>query len=704
MPKIPKPRRRKRERRMASFQTPPTSVPREISTAQEFEDVRGLQPDEEFTGVTASPPTKPSLASISRASSSADGPSPLPPPSMVSSSDPDLSSMVLVSTAEPAPAASQPGACALPNSTMASLHSPNEVPSSPEVQPTRQRDADQPVLMGPPRRAAAKRHMSLRELAAIRSMHLHLQSLSGQWVNRGQMLLSPLLSHLRSSTASGSLQRPQEPTQQQQTNGHVVVREAQRQTSVADSPKNRISERPSCVGVTSGSTTMNPLHVLTAVCSQKHGAFQTTVFYFVLLVAFVLPFHTLPLRIVNHDVDYWCARPSHLHNVSPEMWKEVLIPRSEDDHYSRCRMNAEWNTTGIATVPCLKWQYARSTYGVSIVKDFNLVCERAWYLPLTCCAFDAGAIFTLIASGLVADHLGRKPVIQFSTVVLQASGAVIVFATIMNSFIAMRLLQGAASSTLFNTSFVLLIEVLSPEHRTLYSIAAMMGKVVVILESPRWLHARGNVEEAEAVILQAATLDGRSLFEVRQQWARTRRDFYEGCLKPAAQDAHCEAQRTHAMSQAQQHHSVLSMDGDHGCVGGGIVEDTLLGLVPCSAAGTLLTAGFPDGVGRYCVRCPSGTSGFAGLGAGPALACLVAGTLGDDSVVLSAALLLVASLSVDASQTVGVVHGRDVPHRSALYRPCNVQDLLGCRQCHPCLWPHTWDSFRSLLCRWALCR
>ncbi|KAL3216915.1 hypothetical protein MRX96_051125 [Rhipicephalus microplus] len=132
--------------------------------------------------------------------------------------------------------------------------------------------------------------------------------------------------------------------------------EAQRQTSVADSPKNRVSERPSCVGVTSGSTTMNPLHVLvsiyhrhrelwvacqlvpfraqhtflalkTAVCSQKHGAFQTTVFYFVLLVAFVLPFHTLPLRIVNHDVDYWCARPSHLHNVSPEMWKEVMIPQ-----------------------------------------------------------------------------------------------------------------------------------------------------------------------------------------------------------------------------------------------------------------------------------------------------------------------------------------------------------------------------------------
>ncbi|KAL3216916.1 hypothetical protein MRX96_051126 [Rhipicephalus microplus] len=353
-------------------------------------------------------------------------------------------------------------------------------------------------------------------------------------------------------------------------------------------------------------------------------------------------------------------------------------------------MNAEWNTTGIATVPCLKWQYAQSTYGVSIVKDFNLVCERAWYLPLTCCAFDAGAIFTLIASGLVADHLGRKPVIQFSTVVLQASGAVIVFATIMNSFIAMRLLQGAASTTLFNTSFVLLTEVLSPEHRTLYSIAAMMGKVVgafiasimmwaklswytlqltsilpcllmlktftVILESPRWLLARGNVEEAEAVILQAATLDGRSLFEVRQQWARTRRDFDEGCLKPAAQDAHCEAQRT----RCRRHNSIIlyylwtvtTVASEAASL-----KIHYLDWYPAALLALSSLLAFPTELVAIVSAARLGRRASQGWALGfAALACLVAGTLGDDSVVLSAALLLVASLSVDASQTVGTLY------------------------------------------------
>ncbi|KAH7948069.1 hypothetical protein HPB52_018300 [Rhipicephalus sanguineus] len=755
MPKIPKPRRRKRERKMTGFQTPPSSMPGETASAQEFPDIRSTsltkrkesrQPKtevpllteatvsplslpstflQETAGVAASPPAVPlPVLSFSSASTNADGRSPLPPPSMVSSSGPGLSPMVLASRAEPP--ASQPGACAVPNSTTAPLHLPTQVPSPPEVQTAKQRDADRPLLLGASYGVAARRHTSLRELAALRSMRL--RSLSGEWVNRGQMLLTPLLSRLRSSSSGGSPQWPQQSAQMQQTANVQVAAE-----SGASDERARLAEQPQrhrsklrwyderhdhhdsapCVGQnipsssrTSGSLAADPVQssrhspALKATgCSQceessqlvgKHGAFQTTVFYFVLLVAFVLPFQTLPLRIVNHDVDYWCARPSHLRNISTEMWKEVMIPRSEDDRYSRCRMNAEWNTTAIATVPCQKWEYAQSTYGISIVQDFNLVCERAWYLPLSCSAFAVGAIFTLIVSGQVADRLGRKVVIQFFTVVLQAAGVVIVFSTVMNNFIAMRLLQGAAASTLFNTSFVLLVEVLSPEHRTLYSIAAMMGKVfgafiasvmmwakfswytlqvtsmlpcflmlnifTVILESPRWLLARGNVEDAEAVILQAATLNGQSLFEVRQQWARTRRDFEPGRLDAAAQDAHCEAQR----ARCCRHNSVIlyylwtvtTVASEAASL-----KIHYLDWYPAALLALSSLLAFPTEcvaivsaarLGRRASQCWA-----LGLAA---LACFVAATLGDDSVVPSAALLLVASVSVDASQTVGTLY------------------------------------------------
>ncbi|XP_072145065.1 solute carrier family 22 member 13-like [Dermacentor andersoni] len=353
-------------------------------------------------------------------------------------------------------------------------------------------------------------------------------------------------------------------------------------------------------------------------------------------------------------------------------------------------MNAEWNSTGIATVPCAKWEYAQSAYGASIVQDFHLACERAWFLPLSCCAFSLGAIGTLIVLGPIADRLGRKPVIQFCTVVLQAAGVVIVFSTIMNSFIAMRLLQGAATSSLFNTSFVLLIEVLSPERRVLYSIAAMMGKVfgavivavmmwakfswytlqltsmlpcllmfsvfTALLESPRWLLARGNAEEAETVIMQAAMLNGESIFEVRQQLAHTRREIERGRSAIAAEGVHCDASR----ARGRKRNSVIlcylwtvtAVASEAASV-----KIHYLDLYPAALLALSSLLSFPTELvaivsaarlGRRASQCWA-----LGLAA---FACFVAATLGDDSAVPSAALLLVANVSADASQVVGTLY------------------------------------------------
>ncbi|XP_037579489.1 solute carrier family 22 member 7 [Dermacentor silvarum] len=450
----------------------------------------------------------------------------------------------------------------------------------------------------------------------------------------------------------------------------------------------------------------------------SHGPFQTTAFYFVLLVAFVLPFHTLPLRVASHDVDHWCARPVHLRNMSTELWKEVMIPRTEDGRYSRCRMNAQWNSTGIATLPCLNWEYGPSIYGASIVQNFNLVCERAWLLPLSCSAFAVGAICTLIVSGPIADCLGRKPVIQFFTVVLPAAGVVIVFSTVVNSFIAMRLLQGAATSTLFNTSFVLLIEVLAPERRTLYSIAAMMGKVfgaviaavmmwakfswytlqltsmlpcllmlstfAVLLESPRWLLARGNVEEAETVIMQAATLNGQSLFEVRQQLARSRRDVERGRLDTAAADVHGDSK--HARGR-KRNSVILCYLWTVTAVASEAASLKIhyLDLYPAALLVLSSLLSFPTELVAIVSAARLGRSASLTWALGlAALACFVAATLSDDNTVPSAVLLLVASVSVDCIAGRGhTVHGRDVPYGGALHGPGTVQVLFGCRQrCH----------------------
>ncbi|XP_077532272.1 uncharacterized protein LOC144144626 isoform X2 [Haemaphysalis longicornis] len=209
----------------------------------------------------------------------------------------------------------------------------------------------------------------------------------------------------------------------------------------------------------------------------RHGPFQRNAFHFGLIAAFVLPFHTMPLQIAQQDVDHWCARPLSMGNVSYEQWKPQMIPRGSDGHSNRCRMFAEWNSTSAATVPCSTWDFAKPAYGASIVERFQLVCENDWLLPVSCSMFPIGAIVALLVFEPVADRLGRKPVIKFFVPLLLASVLIALLITGLSTFLITRFLVGVAATTLFTTSFALVVEVLSPNYRTLYSMAVLLGTV-----------------------------------------------------------------------------------------------------------------------------------------------------------------------------------------------------------------------------------
>ncbi|KAL3225950.1 hypothetical protein MRX96_025295 [Rhipicephalus microplus] len=576
--------------------------------------------------------------------------------------------------------------------------------------------------MGASYPSAVTRKASLRQLMELRS--LRSQPLSGDWTKRDQQLLSPSLSRLRSSSITSLQQIIQPSHEQQQTVGTDVniapgslgseehqrkrgqplkpnrreeLRDLQDSVSIVQSRRSLSRTSLSLPSLWPPATNMG---LGTSSCwreqaSQlvgKHGPFQTTTFYFVLLAAFVLPFHTLPLQIVQNDVDHWCARPTNLHNLSVERWKHLMLPRTEDGRYSQCRMYAELNTSGVATVPCTQWEYAPSAYGRSIVQDFDLVCERAWFLPFSCSAFAMGSICTLVASGPLADRLGRKPVIQFSTIMMQAAGVVVLSSSNLNSFLAMRFLLGAATSTLFNTSLVLLVEVLAPETRTLYSMAAMLGKVLgaiivgalmwakfswytlqvvcifpylVMLrmftrldESPRWLLARGHLDDAEIVIMHAATINGENLFEVRQQLTRVRREAERagpaiegGCFATLRVRGRwrvsiilCYLWTVTAFASQAASLKIHYLD---------FYPAALLALSSVLSFPTELVAIVSA---AHLGRRASQSSALALAAA----CCFVAAYLADDSVGRSVALLLVTSVSVDASQTIGTLYTTEV--------------------------------------------
>ncbi|XP_050038919.3 solute carrier family 22 member 13-like [Dermacentor andersoni] len=565
-----------------------------------------------------------------------------------------------------------------------------------------------------------KQSVSLSEV--VPSQSHPLKTLFGSWATKTRRMLSPLLGRLRPPSANCSPEEFQMSSQHKRANAAPEVAPppcyvsgkqprsasiSRRQSQLRDSVQS-MSRSQQSLSRTSLSfprdASPGPPHAVNngmASCLRRekasllvgrNGRFQTTAFHFGLLIAFVVPFQTLPLQSVQQDIDHWCARPKNLRNMSTEEWKRQMVPRAEDGHYSRCRMYAEWNATSVATVPCTTWEYAPSVYHYSIVEEFGLVCERAWYLPLSCAAFAMGAICALLIMGPLADWLGRKPVMQFTVIVMQAAVMVILLFVRLNTFVVMRFLLGAATTTLFNTSFVLVVEVLAPERRTLYAMAVLLSKVIgaaiastmmlagfswytlhlasmlpclmmlrsitCLVESPRWLLARGRLDEAETVIMHAATLNGENIFDVRHQWARQRRELERP--EGTRQSTCCEAARLRCRLK---NNAILYFCW---CVTACTLQATWLkiyhlGFYPLSLMALFALLSIPGELGAMASAAHVGRkTSLAWALVIAAIALFATVAWGDANVVSSATLLTLASVVTDASQAVLTLYTAEV--------------------------------------------
>ncbi|KAH7969317.1 solute carrier family 22 member 5 [Rhipicephalus sanguineus] len=566
--------------------------------------------------------------------------------------------------------------------------------------------------------SVVKQTASQNELVALPNQPSKV--ISASWATKARQLLSPLLGRFHSFSAKSSPDDLRRYSRQMRARTPQVIALPPCDADEKQPESTSISRKPSqpneslqsvsrqslsriSLSVQQDASSVPPPVVNSGMASclrreeasllvGRRGPFQTTTFHFGLLVAFMVPFQTLPLQIVQHDIDYWCARPKNLRNMSTEEWKRQMVPRVEDGNYSRCRMYAEWNVTGVATVPCTSWEYAASVYHNSIVEEFGLVCERAWYLPVSCSAFAMGAICALLITGPLADWLGRKPVMQFTVMVWQAAVVVILLFVMLNTFVVMRFLLGASTATLFNTSFVLVVEVLAPERRTLYAMAVLLSKVIgtiiastmmlarfswyalhlasmlpglmmlrtitCLIESPRWLLARGRLEEAETVIMHAATLNAENLFDVRRQWARKRRELEhrEGIRRSTFCEAACLRCRWKNNGILYFCWSVTAFT-----LQATWLKIHYLGLYPAALVTLFALLSVPGELGAMASAAHIGRkTSLAWALVIAAIALFGAAAWGDANAVSSVTLLTLASVGTDASQAVLTLYTAEV--------------------------------------------
>ncbi|XP_030292949.1 solute carrier family 22 member 5 isoform X2 [Sparus aurata] len=257
------------------------------------------------------------------------------------------------------------------------------------------------------------------------------------------------------------------------------------------------------------------------------------------------------------------AAPKH-HCLVPDVnlteeWRNAIIPvtlvngEEVQSQCSRYRLDVVGNLSAEGYVPgrdvnltslqqegCLNgWNYSKEIYQSNIVTEWDLVCDNQWKVPFASSTLFVGYLFGSLISGQLSDRFGRKKVIFISLAAQCVSVLLQSFSQSWRTFCIMFLFVGASQISLYISAFVLGTEVLSKtmrviftslgaflfycigymtlpwiaygirEWRTLLAVLSMTAVVYIPLwwfipESPRWLITQGRVEEAEAIVREAA--------------------------------------------------------------------------------------------------------------------------------------------------------------------------------------------------------
>nr|CAD7576902.1 unnamed protein product [Timema californicum] len=125
--------------------------------------------------------------------------------------------------------------------------------------------------------------------------------------------------------------------------------------------------------------------------------------------------------------------------------------------------DANWSTRACDS----GWEYDLVEGYQSIVSEFDWVCDDDWKPALGQSLFFAGCLFGTLGLGVMADHVGRLPVLGLANMLSLFGNLATYFTRDLPQLGASRFLTGLATDTNFVIMYILVMEYLRPSRRTL---------------------------------------------------------------------------------------------------------------------------------------------------------------------------------------------------------------------------------------------
>ncbi|XP_050720191.1 organic cation transporter protein-like [Eriocheir sinensis] len=292
------------------------------------------------------------------------------------------------------------------------------------------------------------------------------------------------------------------------------------------------------------------------------GRYQMVLFFVNCYMNVMLVFVYFGQIFMTLAPPHWCAPPEGLDhlNLTTDQLRDLTVPRdAATGAYEQCRRydvdfaevietNASWHNTSWPTTTCTHgWFYDYSSlYYPTITSQLNWVCEEDWRPTLAQSLYFAGAFIASPVFGWAADYFGRLPIIVLTNLMGALAGIASAFATSFTSFTVLRVLVGMTYDTHYMVVYILLLEYVSSEYRTimanvpimvfltaglcvmpwlavylanwtLFALAMHVPQLVAVSfiwlvpESARWLLSQGKLERTVTILEKAAKVNKKEL-------------------------------------------------------------------------------------------------------------------------------------------------------------------------------------------------